>query len=208
MTANPTANPTVGPSVEPTANPTVQSEDGFVLLQHHKNVADGYFSSDVLVSGVENADNPSANTYSIIGSVDPADYQFEGGYYWLKLIYLNTDGTNATLEWTQTSWITADDITGADLFGVEDDYADNAGAGFYGLALSSSGDSYLDGTADHSNWWHAVAMSTDDWNGGYIPGHNKHTAYSSSLYILSPGILVAEPWPAHHDHTHCVSLQF
>ena len=184
--------PTAAPSAEPTANPTVINEDGFVLLENHENVADGYFSSDVVSSGVENAADPSANTYCIIGSVDPADYQFEGGYYWLKLIYRYTDGTNDTLEWTQTSWITADNITGADLFGVgEEDDSLIAGQMFHGLALSSSSKSYLDGTDDHTNWWHAVA-STTAHNGG-IPGHNKSVAYSSSLWILSPGILVAEP---------------
>ena len=177
------------PTAMPTGNPTVQNDDGFVLLENHQNVADGYFSSDVLVSGVENAADPSANTYSIIGSVDSADYQFEDGYYWLKLIYRYIDGTTDTLEWTQTSWITADEITGADLFGVDEDDDLSDGQQFRGLGQSTYGDyTYLDGSGgSHNYWYHAVA-STMAWNGG-IPGHNGKNAYSSSLWIRIPGIL-------------------
>ena len=56
------------------------------------------FSSDVITTGIENADNPDANTYCIIGAVDPDDYLFDGGYYSLKLIYKYEDDDNDTLE--------------------------------------------------------------------------------------------------------------
>lgn len=60
------------------------------------------FSNDnitrVIPTGIENADNPDANTYCIIGAVDPNDYLFDGGYYSLKLIYKYEAYDNDTLE--------------------------------------------------------------------------------------------------------------
>lgn len=122
---------------------------------------EGLFSSDVNVTGVENAGDPSANTYCIIGLVDSDKYRFDEGYYWLRLIYRYDDGTSDELEWSQTSWITESTITGAELFGVSDDsdFADTRR--FKGLGLSSKSNTYLDGNGDlYSNWWHAVAVST------------------------------------------------
>merc|ERR1719356_1624550 len=84
----------------------VESDDGFILLENHRDVADGMFSSDVKVTGVENADDSSANTYCVIGAINPSAFQFDDGSYSMKLIYRYDDGSNDTLEWTQTSWIT------------------------------------------------------------------------------------------------------
>lgn len=161
--------------------PLVERDDGFVLIERHRDVANGYFSSDVLTSGVENAYDPEANTYSIIGQIDTREYQFDDGRYWLQLIYKYSDGTTDTLHWTQTSWITEATITDADLFGVNDDYESHDGVGFDGLAKSSTSGSYLDGTDQHGYWFHAVA-SVSAWNGG-IPGHEVRPAYSSELWI-------------------------
>ena len=167
---------------------SVVDEDGFVLIERHRDVANGYFSSDVRSTGLENEDDPSANTYCIIGGLDSSDYLQSDGYYDLKLIYKYRDGTEDVLEWTQTSWLTESSVTGADLSNVVDAKADNSGKRFRGLALSSNGNTYIDGNgADHSNWWHAVA-STNAHDGG-IPGHEGTVAYSSSLWIR-PGIVL------------------
>ena len=37
------------------------------LILDHKDVENGYFSSNLLTSGLENENDPTANTYSIIG---------------------------------------------------------------------------------------------------------------------------------------------
>lgn len=63
-------------------------------------------------------------------------------------------------------------ITGANLsFGVDDNSSLPQFRQFYGLGLSSSAKTYLDGDAKlNSNWWHAVGSNTKH-NGG-IPAHN------------------------------------
>ena len=130
-----------------------------VLIESHLNTSNGYFSSDVTSTGLENEDDPTANTYCIIGGLDSADWLFDDGYYSLKLIYRYTDGSNDTLIWTQTSWITNDTIYGANLTLIDDDYAGTGnGKAFYGLGLSGATQTYLDGSAsDHAFWYHAVA---------------------------------------------------
>ena len=165
----------------------MEDDDGFVLIERHRDVANGYFSSDVLSAGVENDDDPDANTYCIIGALNQSLYQQEGGYYELKLIYKYSDYTRDVLEWTQTSWITESSITGANLSKIDDSSADDDGQRFRGLAFAAKEKTYLDGNGDdHSNWFHAVA-STTEHNGG-IPGHEGKVAYSSSLWI-QPGTL-------------------
>ena len=138
---------------------TMGDNDGFMMIENHENVANGYFASTVRSTGLENEDDPSANTYCIIGALNSADYLFDDGYYSLKLIYRYSDGSNDTLEWTQTSWITESSITGANLTLIDDDYAGTGnGKAFYGLGLSGATQTYLDGSAsDHAFWYHAVA---------------------------------------------------
>ena len=176
-----------------TQNLPIHIQDGFVILENHHNVSNGYFSSDVVISGVEHADNPDANTYCIIGAVNASDYRFDGGYFWMKLIYRYNDGTHDILEWTQTSWITENEITGADLFGVDEDENVIAGQRFRGLGISAHHTlAYLDGSGDQPWCYHAVASIsnpvTQGLQGG-IPAHNGHYAYSSTLMIKKPGIL-------------------
>ena len=166
----------------------IQDDDGYVLIQRHLDVADGYFSSDVVTTGIENADNPDANTYCIIGALDESEYLQNGGYYDLKLIYKYSDGSEDVLEWTQTSWLTESSVTGANLTKIVDSKSGNDGERFRGLALSPNGNTYLDGNgADHGNWFHAVACASG-WGGG-IPAHERSIAYASSLWIR-PGILI------------------
>ena len=166
----------------------VQDDDGYVLIERHLNVADGYFSSDVVTTGIENADNPDANTYCIIGALDESEYLQNGGYYDLKLIYKYSDGSEDVLEWTQTSWLTESSVVGADLSNIVDAKAGDGGAKFRGLALSPRTQTYLDGNgAAHSNWFHAVASTTA--HDGGIPAHERKIAYSSSLWIR-PGIVL------------------
>lgn len=166
----------------------MEDDDGFQMIESHLDVADGFFSTDVLTTGLENAYDPSANTYCIIGALESSDYvQFDGNYD-LKLIYKYSDGTEDVLEWSQSSWITESSVVGADLSNIVDAEADNDNKRFRGLALSPSSQTYLDGNgADKSYWWHAVA-STKAWGGGIL-AHEGKIAYSSSLWIR-PGIVL------------------
>ena len=161
-----------------------QWDDDFLLIEQHLNATNGMFNASVLETGIENQDDPTENTYCIIGKIEPDDWLFDDGYYWLQLIYRYSDGTTDVLEWTQESWITEETIIGADLFGVSDDSDYDELLRFYGLGLSSDSNTYLDGNGGDEYWYHAVA-STSIWNGG-IPGHQSKTAYSSALYLRSP----------------------
>ena len=168
-------------------------DDGFVLIERHLNASNGFFSSDILSTGVENEGNPGANTYCIIGALNQSLYRQEDGYYELKLIYKYSNDTDDVLEWTQTSWITEISITGANLTKISDSYGDDDGASFRGLALSSSTLTYLDGNGAGAYWYHAVASTTAHMGG--IPGHETKIAYSSSLWIRPgtlPNYLVSE----------------
>ena len=169
----------------------VEDEHGFVLIERHRDVANGYFSTNVLTTGLENEDDPSANTYCIIGGLDSNDYLQSDGYYDLKLIYKYSNGTDDVLEWTQTSWITEATITGADLTKIEDVYAGTYNWAFNGLGEASNGHNYLDGSGSSHGWWHAVASSTAITVDGVtgITGHQRRMAYSSALWIR-PGIVL------------------
>ena len=166
----------------------VKDDDGFVLIERHRDVANGYFSTDVLSNGLENEDDPSANTYCIIGGLDSSDHLQSDGYYDLKLIYKYSDGTEDVLEWTQSSWLTDSSVVGADLSKISSETVTGDCKVFDGLGLSNNVTlSYLDGNANGDCWYHAVA-STTAWSGG-IPAHNGKAAYSSSLWI-QPGIVL------------------
>ena len=166
--------------------PILETNDGYVLIMRHKSVYNGLFMNTVLTTGMENINNPDNNTYSIIGYVNPDDYLFDEGVYWLRLEYGYSDGSNVTIEWTQESWITESTIEGADLYGVPEETTDVNCALFEGLGLSSSSWTYLDGDGGGSCWYNAVA-STAYWNGG-VPAFDQEHAISSRLYVRTPGI--------------------
>jgi len=169
----------------------IHDEDGYVLIERHRDVANGYFSSG---NGIENEDDPEANTYSIIGALDESEYLLNGGYYDLKLIYKYHDEEHPedVLEWTQTSWITENTITGADLSKIVDD--EQGGRRFYGLGRSNSGPTYLDGDGTATTyWWHAVASKREHIGG--IPAHQSRIAYSSELWIRTDEAMLSMPGP-------------
>ena len=164
----------------------VEDDDGRVLIQRHLNDNDGYFADAVRTTGVENENDPDANTYCVIGALDPNQYLQPGGYYDLKLIYKYSSGTEDVLEWTQTSWITDNYITGADLSKIDDSFRGTGdGREFLGLGYSLGyyQRAYLDGTGqDHDWYYHPIGATCCG-----IHAHEGRQAYSSLLWIL-PGI--------------------
>lgn len=116
-----------------------QSTNGpmYVHDLEHKNASEGntLFDAAVLTTGIENPTNSSANTYCIIGALEADDYLLDAGYYEFKLIYRYTDDSNDTLIWTQTSWITDNNITGANLShpGVNDGFTIAHARYFWGM---------------------------------------------------------------------------
>ena len=170
----------------------VAVEGWWELILDHKEVNDGYFSLSLKTTGLENEDDPSANTYSIIGNFDVSlrsQYQNVNGGYNFLLVYKYSNRSTDKLYWSQTSWITASTVTGADLSQIPDQSGKTASRQFVGLSLSSNSQTYIDGSPDYANWFHAVgsnkewALATDGSAG--IPADRglNSAAYAAQLYI-------------------------
>ena len=167
--------------VNPSTDPTICR----TLVLDHKNISDGYFASSVRSTGLENQNNISANTYSIIGALNAEEWRREDGRFWFEMIYKYCDGASETLLWAQESWLTSSSILGADLFGVPAQTVEDSRQ-FYGLGLSTRTDkTYLDGDSGafgQVSWWNS-AGTLEAYSGG-IPAFNGKIACGVSLYIL------------------------
>ena len=125
----------------------------------HKDVTLGTFALTIIDTGLENENDPTANTYSIIGTFDSnkrESYKNRDGKFKLKLIFKYPDNSKDVLRWTQSSWITNATITGADLSDIpaENENVPNDGYKLYGLSYSSSPNAYLDGDGGkYGGWW-------------------------------------------------------
>ena len=150
--------------------------------------------SDPSFAKVNEADS-SASAFMNVGTLVPGAYSIDGKYH-LRLVYdgvteqhaAGNDGSPLNggiqeFEWTQTSWITANAVTGytpiTDAFLAG---SPTAGCVFHGLARSSTSATVFDGSPDHGNWFHSVG-STQQWGAG-IPAFKGGAAQSMSLYII------------------------
>eukprot|EP01084_Bolivina_argentea_P240286 403718_1 len=162
----------------------------YELILDHKDIANGYFSTNLKTTGLENENDPTANTYSIIGNINPVDYLQSDGKYHLKLIFRYSDGSEDILTWKQSSWITDSIITGADLSTIPTQTA-CSNCDFEGLGLSTESRTYLDGDGSkHSYWYQSVGQNTaftmdSTYDHEYIPAFNEKMAFSESLFVLS-----------------------
>ena len=167
------------------------------MIYQHKDVRNGVFSSlsSLTSTQLENEYDRTANTYTIIGwftggTIDLSEYYDINNGFKFRLTWDYFDGTYSDFIWTQTSWITASSITGANLTLIPDQSAKEAKNRFQGLAVSSHGNTWLDGSPGYGNWYHAVGIVVCSWGNPDcgIPADvvNSLAAYSSSLYIWNP----------------------
>eukprot|EP01083_Nonionella_stella_P071101 190774_1 len=158
----------------------VDGAGGVELILNQKDIGVTAFSIAVRTSYLENEDDSDANTFTNIGSLDPAAYVFDDGYYYFKMVYDDT----VELLWKQTSWLLQDTITG--FTGIDlppTSYHDYRCETFKGLGLSNHvSECFLDGSGSGSCWWNC-AGSISYW----IPGYNGQKAYSAALYVYLPG---------------------
>ena len=172
----------------------------YVLILELKDIANGLFSSSIRSTGLENENNPAANTYSIIGNLDPNYYnnQLNGAYYQFKIVYKYHDIGLAddVITWTQTSWLTEPGIAGFANFNSSSSGTTNCPtyihpcSCFRGLGLSDyTTASYFDGTGTGDGcWWNSIgSIALHD---GGIPAFNQKIAYYQALYIF--GLLCFE----------------
>jgi hypothetical protein len=137
-----------------------------------------------------------------IGALAQRDFLNSGKYH-LKLVFtgvesahtpcqddavaLGPDGVQE-FEWTQTSWLTEQTVTGYTAVttgGLDSSPAGQEGCSFTGLAPSQSANTVLDGSHDHT-WWFASVGSNSAWQGaGFrgIPAFKGGAAQGMSLYM-------------------------
>eukprot|EP01084_Bolivina_argentea_P123788 219353_1 len=161
------------------------------LILDHKNATVSMFSSNIKSTGLENENNPSANTYSTIGNLNPNDFINGNNKYEFYLINEGvsgglTGGPTDYLKWEQSEWLTQGFNTlsyapGFTLISFNPtEITSRNDATFYGLGLSGSSRCYLDATSYASNWWNCVG-ATFFWSAG-IAGYNEASSASQSLY--------------------------
>jgi len=158
-------------------------EPNLTLLLRMKDVTTELFPSTFKDTGVLNENDPSADTYSIIGDFNADDYKDNEGNYEFILINDNIDGTRDRLQWKQSSWLTESNIIGYVPIDVPSQSGVWEPAQFKGLARSDSYENtYLDGNGNVNYWWNSVGAMTI-FNTGF-PGFSLHIGKSQSLYIV------------------------
>jgi hypothetical protein len=179
------------------------------MIAHHENQGpDGYFPVSAKNTFTHNANNPSASAFMSVGNLDPEDYLIDGKYVF-KLVYTDVadahtacnggDALTGTMEaqWTQTSWITEETVTGYEPISPSNLGTAPGGTGcmFTGLARSSQSYTIMDGSHNH-DWWFGSVGSTQEWHGG-IPALFGGDAQSMTLYVMSRsgGVVTAAPEP-------------
>ena len=162
------------------------------LILEHKDTASGYFSTSIRTTGLENEDDPTANTYSIIGNLNATEYLDNNGDYLFKMIYYNDDDAisdgnpeNYTLIWKQSTWLTETGVQGYQGISIPTLTVPRAARSFYfvGLSLSSySSYVYLDGIpagiSSYRNSAGYFGTSSDN-----IPAYNHAFATGQQLFI-------------------------
>eukprot|EP01083_Nonionella_stella_P174087 602481_1 len=170
-----------------------------ILILRLQDIANGFFSSEITTTGIENPGDENANTYSIIGILNPQDFINPNGEYEFYLVYSSSD---ATLRWAQTSWLTDSFGTGTcstasgDLCAYAPGFreiqfdppqTESNNDAFYGLGISDTIDGvncYLDGTSLDDDFWNCVG-AIQDWN-GFIAGYNRGQHTGEALYVCKP----------------------
>eukprot|EP00484_Ammonia_sp_Unknown_P030836 CAMPEP_0197051846 /NCGR_PEP_ID=MMETSP1384-20130603/26406_1 /TAXON_ID=29189 /ORGANISM="Ammonia sp." /LENGTH=547 /DNA_ID=CAMNT_0042484457 /DNA_START=24 /DNA_END=1667 /DNA_ORIENTATION=- len=190
----------------------------YEMILNHIDYRNGLFSSNVRSTGLENENDPSANTYSIIGTFDEAkrsQYRDASGYYQFKLMFYHRNNITDTLIWKQTSWITEPTITGFSAIsatGNDNTVFDLTEYGsfydFQGLGLNVGSHqqyTYLDGSGDASSSYYQTAGlislfgSTGTIGQTGIPGMyqrqvwGQEHALSETLYIAAVTNVSTDP---------------
>eukprot|EP01083_Nonionella_stella_P246978 856853_1 len=160
---------------------------GELLLAQQKDATQYAFSSNARNTGLENAGNPGANTYMIIGEItEPSLYKLQDQKYLFRLDYVLMDGVSkVSLTWKQSSWLTETSIKDYEAIDIPPQPNADSGSDFEGLGKSSHSCTYIDGDGyKHKNWFNSVG-SNCKWREG-TPGFDGQAAKSMALYIYNP----------------------
>eukprot|EP01084_Bolivina_argentea_P126701 224279_1 len=158
--------------------------NSYLLILRLQDVTEGFFNTTIKTTGLENESNVNSNTYSIIGNMLSWFYRANDGKFQFKLIYSNNDDNFHELIWKQSSWLTDTTITGYEAIDIPSQTGSDSLSIFFGLAISDSLSSWLDGNGNTKNWWNSIGSNTGHYES--IPGFNKTLARSEALYIINP----------------------
>eukprot|EP01084_Bolivina_argentea_P019596 36419_1 len=156
------------------------------MILRLKDISKGYFKRSIRTDGLENPTNDEANTYSIIGQLNPDSYKNKiDGKYEFKLVFKDkSNGYETEIIWKQTSWIDSPSIDGFEPISMPGQTSSQCGM-FSGLGKSDSGCSYLDGNGQYKGCWFNSVGTICSWRGG-IPSYNWRVAKAETLYIYAP----------------------
>eukprot|EP01084_Bolivina_argentea_P035072 65031_1 len=165
------------------------------LILQLKDVNVGTFNPQISKTGLENENNPQANTYSIIGKLNPEDYKNTNGKFEFYLQYDGTQGSidrspTYKLRWQQSQWVTApfnqdgklNYAPGFEVINFDPPDKSSGDDKFYGLGKSSTPTHcYLDGTSTGSDWFNCVGAIAK-WSTPGIASFNRGSSRSEALY--------------------------
>lgn len=133
-----------------------QFDGDWVKIFRHRSSDDDFFSNtdSWAEARFTNPDDPMANKYSILDYL----YEFEvNGKFTFKLDY---PGNGITNIWSQTNNPVIGDGSG----GVDNYTAisiESSGNRWGGLENRNSGNTFLDGSINHNNWWYAIGSKNN-----------------------------------------------
>ena len=150
------------------------------------DAANNLFSSGTRTTFNQNENDPTANPFMKVGTLDWDDYRSDDGKLHFKVQWMGGAVENNQLyEWKQTSPPTSRSITG---------YEGGASAptgsitNFLGLGADPSGLCVMDGNGGANQYWHCVAAIGCN-NANCIPADKSLRANSVQLWISRPGAL-------------------
>jgi hypothetical protein len=171
------------------------------MIAHHDYQAYDFFPPTVKDTFTFNAHDETSALFMNIGNLVPADYLRDGKYHF-RLVFTDVQSAHTPCEvpgstpsgtqeaeWTQTSWLTEEEVTGFEVISPSNlDYDRGEGCAFTGLAKSNTPQTAIDGSHNHVYWFQSVG-STTSWNvpgvGGGIPAFFGAMGQTMTLYIQS-----------------------
>ena len=124
------------------------------LLIFHHNVSGGYFSKNEVL------DSKNENKFSCLGELEK--YRINGKFAFL-LEYPEYEGYISCIQSSNPTNTTQV----KDFYLLHNSWSD--GVSFEGFALSSDSSTFIDGSPNYGNWFHAIGQYTN-WGFGKIAG--------------------------------------
>lgn len=135
---------------------------GWTLVFRH-DVSGGYFANDTEADSLnEGSPGLATQKYSILNKID----SLKGAAAYEFILYYPNE--NIRNHWTQTFDPRSGVSPTSPVAGYTAISIDSSGSRWGGLELSSSNNTFLDGSVNHSNWWYSIGANVP--YGAGMPG--------------------------------------